>query len=166
VIKVDTPNGEAFYRYNHDGYGEMNDGRRWNWDGKYTGRGRLWALLSGERGQFEIAECGSRNADPRRNGAGQSLCLENARRRLDSVLGFANDGLMIPEQIWDMKEAPAVDEQFIPPLAFGEGTGSATPLAWSMAQFIRLAANLKAGRNLDTPDIVYRRYVSPGNKTR
>ena len=47
VIKVNTPNGEAFYRYNHDGYGEMDDGRRWNWDGKYTGKGRLWVLLCG-----------------------------------------------------------------------------------------------------------------------
>ncbi len=48
VISVKTPNGDGFYRYNHDGYGEMDDGRRWNWDGKYTGKGRLWALLSGE----------------------------------------------------------------------------------------------------------------------
>ena len=54
-IRVQTPNGDAFYRYNHDGYGEMDDGRRWNFDGKYTGKGRLWALLSGERGQYELA---------------------------------------------------------------------------------------------------------------
>src|SRR5207249_1349899 len=54
LIKVDTPNGEGFYRYTHDGYGEMYDGRRWNWDGKYTGKGHLWALLSGERGEYEI----------------------------------------------------------------------------------------------------------------
>src|SRR6185295_8225421 len=55
VIKVETPNGATFYRYSHDGYGEMDDGRRWNFDGKYTGKGRLWALLSGERGQYELA---------------------------------------------------------------------------------------------------------------
>lgn len=156
VIKVDTPNGEAFYRYNHDGYGEMDDGRRWNWDGKYTGKGRLWALLSGERGQYEIAECGLRNADlPSRD-----KCVATAGRRLDAMLGFANEGLMLPEQVWDKKGVPAVDSQFIPELRFGEGTGSATPLAWSMAQFIRLATNLKSGRNLDTPSVVYRRYVS------
>jgi glucoamylase len=47
----------------------------------------------------------------------------------------------------------------MPELKFGKGTGSATPLAWSMGQFIRLATNLKAGRNLDTPQIVYDRYV-------
>jgi glucoamylase len=57
VLKVDMPNGPGFYRYNRDGYGEMYDGRPWNWDLKYTGRGHLWALLSGERGEYEIATC-------------------------------------------------------------------------------------------------------------
>ena len=67
---------------------------------------------------------------------------------------------MIPEQIWDKRDTPKnIDKQFVPELKFGEGTGSATPLAWSMAQFIRLAVNLQAGKNLDTPDVVYNRYV-------
>ena len=155
VIKIDTPNGEGFYRYNHDGYGEMDDGRRWNWDGKYTGKGRLWALLSGERGQYQIADCGIRIADLR----SRNQCMVRAARRLDAMLGFANEGMMIPEQVWDTKSVPTADLQFVPQLKFGEGTGSATPLAWSMAQFIRLAVNLKVSRNLDTPAIVYRRYV-------
>lgn len=67
---------------------------------------------------------------------------------------------MIPEQIWDKPEAPKnIDTQFIPDLKFGEGTGSATPLACSITQFIRLAVNLQAGKNLDTTDVVYNRYV-------
>jgi glucoamylase len=74
------------------------------------------------------------------------------------MLAFANEGMMIPEQIWDMKTGPAATI-YSPAMRFGEGTGSATPLAWSMAQFIRLALNLQAGRNLDTPDVVYNRYV-------
>ena len=137
VIKVETPNGAAFYRYNNDGYGEMDDGRPWNWDGKYTGKGRLWALLAGERGQYELA---------------RGLRAE-AARRLDAMAGFANAGLMIPEQVWDSPRAPR------PEFRFGEGTGSATPLAWSMAQFIRLATNLQEGRNLDTPAAVAARYT-------
>ncbi|HEX8336191.1 MAG TPA: glucan 1,4-alpha-glucosidase [Pyrinomonadaceae bacterium] len=136
VIKVETPHGPGFYRYNHDGYGEMDDGRNWNWDGKYTGKGRLWALLSGERGQYELAS--GRRA--------------SALRRLDTMSGFANAGLMLPEQVWDRAASPR------PWLKFGEGTGSATPLAWSMAQFIRLATNIQEGRNLDTPDLVAARY--------
>jgi glucoamylase len=138
VIKVETPNGATFYRYNHDGYGEMDDGRPWNFDGKYTGKGRLWALLAGERGQYELSL--GRNAD--------------AARRLDAMAGFANAGGMIPEQVWDSPASPA------PWFKFGEGTGSATPLAWSMAQFIRLATNIQEGRNLDTPDLVAARYVA------
>jgi glucoamylase len=134
VIKVETPNGPLWYRYNHDGYGEMDDGRPWNFDGRYTGKGRLWALLAGERGEYELAR-GARAA---------------AARRLDHMLGFANEGLMLPEQVWDMSGGP---------FRIGEGTGSATPLAWTMGQFIRLAVNLEAGRNLETPDIVAARYV-------
>ncbi|HVF43323.1 MAG TPA: glucan 1,4-alpha-glucosidase, partial [Pyrinomonadaceae bacterium] len=137
VLKVETPNGATFYRYNHDGYGELDDGRPWNFDGKYTGKGRLWALLAGERGQYELAL--GRNAD--------------AARRLDAMAGFANAGGMIPEQVWDGPASPA------PWFKFGEGTGSATPLAWAMAQFVRLATNLQEGRNLDTPDIVAARYA-------
>ncbi|MGB8511123.1 MAG: glucan 1,4-alpha-glucosidase, partial [Pyrinomonadaceae bacterium] len=137
VIKVETPNGESWYRYNHDGYGEFDDGRLWNFDGNYTGKGRLWALLAGERGQYELAR-------------GETA---RARTRLDAMQNFANDGLMIPEQIWDSSVSTNTN------FKFGEGTGSATPLAWSMAQFIRLAVNLQEGRNLDTPDIVAARYV-------
>ncbi len=162
VIKVETPNGAGFYRYNHDGYGEMDDGRRWNWDGKYTGKGRLWVLLSGERGEHEIAECWARNKHLRTPRAIQDAirrCTDKAFARLDHMLAFANEGVMIPEQVWDKKEGPKVDSQFSPKLKFGEGTGSATPLAWSMAQFIRLATNLKAGRNLETPQIVFERYA-------
>ena len=136
-IRVDTPHGEAWYRYVRDGYGEMEDGRPWNWDGKYTGKGHLWVLLTGERGQYELAR-------------GE---LGKARKRLDAMLGFANEGLMLPEQVWDKPHGPTRD------FRFGEGTSSATPLCWSMAQFIRLAVNIRERRNLDTPDIVAARYV-------
>jgi glucoamylase len=169
VIKVNTPNGEAFYRYNNDGYGEMDDGRPWNFDGKYTGKGRLWALLAGERGQYELAlavegEKGRKREGEKKNNGQRTTnngreFLVKAKTRLDAMLGFANEGLMIPEQVWDKKEAPKTDSQFSPNLKFGEGTGSATPLAWSMAQFIRLAVNLKESKNLDTPQVVYDRYV-------
>lgn len=160
TIRVKTPNGDAFYRYNHDGYGEMPDGRRWNWDGKYSGKGRLWPLLSGERGEYEIALANVKYSAGKGASPDNDFALSSARLRLENLLGFANDGMMIPEQVWDQKAVPAnVDKQFIPELKFGEGTGSATPLAWSMAQFIRLATDLKAGKNLDTPSIVYDRYV-------
>jgi glucoamylase len=134
MISVKTPVGEAWYRYNHDAYGETPAGG--NYDGR-NGVGRLWTLLTGERGEYEIA----------------ASDLVSARKRLDTMAGFANDGLMIPEQVWDLKISP--DARF----RFGAGTGSATPLAWSMAQFIRLAMNIESGRNLETPKVVLDRYV-------
>ena len=60
--------------------------------------------------------------------------------------------MMIPEQVWDRNESPR------PEFRFGEGTGSATPLAWSMAQFIRLAINIKQGHNVETPTVPAARY--------
>ena len=134
LIKIETPKGPAWYRYNHDAYGERPNGGPY--DGQ-NGAGRLWVLLTGERGQYELAR-GNR---------------ELAQKYLEAMMAFANDGLMLPEQIWDMESSPR------PELRFGRGTGSATPLAWSMAQFIRLAINLQKGRNTETPEVVVARYI-------
>lgn len=134
LIKVETQGGAAWYRYNHDAYGERPDGK--NYDGR-TGVGRLWTLLTGERGEYDVA---------RGNFAA-------ARRRLDAMAAFANDGMMIPEQVWDRKQ------RSLPEFRFGEGTGSATPLAWSMAQFVRLAISIKQGHNVETPNVVAARYL-------
>ncbi len=140
LLKVTTPVGDAWYRYNLDAYGETPQG------GKYDGRngiGRLWTLLTGERGEYELA-------------AGD---VASARKRLDTMAGFANDGLMIPEQVWDRANSPDSS------LRFGVGTGSATPLAWSMAQFIRLAISIERGRNVETPKAVWERYNISHAKT-
>jgi glucoamylase len=134
LIKVETPNGSGWYRYNHDAYGETDSGGKYNGQ---TGRGRLWCLLSGERGQYELAR------------GNHAL----ARHHLEAMMGFANEGMMIPEQVWDQRDIPALG------LRFGKGTGSATPLAWSMAQFIRLAINLQTGNNSDMPAVVATRYA-------
>src|SRR5262249_32622344 len=48
LIRVETPHGPGFYRYNHDGYGEQADGRGY----RDSGVGRLWPLLTGERGEY------------------------------------------------------------------------------------------------------------------
>ncbi len=139
LLKFETPAGSAWYRYNHDAYGETQTG------GKYDGQngvGRLWTLLTGERGEYELA-------------AGD---VERARSLLATMARFANDGYMIPEQVWDVKHPQ--NEAF----KFGKGTGSATPLAWSMAQFIRLAVNIERGRNLETPQVVLDRYVNTPSK--
>ncbi|MFC6975204.1 glycoside hydrolase family 15 protein [Halomicroarcula sp. GCM10025709] len=50
TIRRDTPNGPAWYRYTGDGYGEQADGSPW----RSSGQGRLWPLLTGERGEYEL----------------------------------------------------------------------------------------------------------------
>ena len=126
TIRVETPNGPSFHRYNHDGYGETYFGGPWQGEGI----GRIWPILTGERGEYEIA----RGRD--------------ASVYLDAMLHFANAGGMIPEQVWD-RAAPTPSR-----FAFGEGTGSATPLAWSMAQFIRLVVCSEEKRIVEQPSIV------------
>ena len=136
VIRVKTPKGFAWYRYNHDAYGERDDGGRYD---ARAGRGRLWTLLTGERGEYELAR-------------GDKA---SARKLLDTLMSFANRGGMMPEQVWDKPFSPSAE------FRFGEGTGSATPLAWATAQLIRMILNLQEGRNLETPDIVAARYIKP-----
>ena len=130
TIRVKTPNGSAFYRYNHDGYGETWFGGPW----LGTGVGRLWTLLAGERGEYAVA----RGADP-------TPYLQAMRR-------FANDGGMIPEQVWD-RATPGTGG-----FAFGAGTGSATPLVWSMGQFLRLAVDAQEKRIVEQPAVVARHF--------
>ncbi len=144
TIRVETPNGPSFHRYNDDGYGEQGDdptdslpeGAPWGKDGDTSGQGRLWPLLTGERGEYELL---AGNADP--------------AALLDAMAGFANSGRMIPEQVWDRPNPTRFGWEF------GEGTGSATPLSWSMAQFVRLAWGISAGEPVETPTVVRDRYT-------
>jgi len=126
TIRVETPNGPSFRRYNHDGYGDTVFGGAWQGEGI----GRLWPIFTGERGEYEIA----RGRD--------------ATVYLQAMLHFANEGGMIPEQVWDRAES--TESKFV----FGSGTGSATPLAWSMAQFIRLVVCAEEKRIVEQPEVV------------
>ncbi|MFC7075316.1 glycoside hydrolase family 15 protein [Haloarcula halophila] len=135
TIRRDTPNGPAWYRYNGDGYGEAADGSPW----QSEGQGRLWPILTGERGEYEL----------RRGTDSGEL---SPRTLLSTMAGFANEGRMIPEQVWDRDEPTEYG------WAFGEGTGSATPLSWSMAQYVRLAHGIDAGEPVETPAIVAERF--------
>jgi glucoamylase len=137
-LAVDTPNGRFWHRADFDGYGEQLNGQPWNSfppDTRAT-RGRAWPIFSGERGEYQLAAGGTANA------------------QLAAMAGAANDGGMMPEQVWD-DQAPSGSPGFPP----GEGTLSATPLAWSHAQFVRLAWSIDAGRPVEQPSIVACRYA-------
>lgn len=143
VLKYDTQNGPVWYRYNHDGYGEKTDGSPY--DG--TGKGRPWPVLIGERGEYEIALTKLSSGTRPENVYGSTALL----RALESC---ANEGLMIPEQIWDDEPQP----QFH--LKPGYGTGSATPLAWAMAQYLRLSKCIESSRIVEMPEGVEKRYIT------
>lgn len=151
-LGVDTPNGEFWHRYNDDGYGESLDGGPF---GNNDGVGRLWPIFAGERGEYELAR-GELTGDV-------AAARAAAMKRLDAIANTANDGLMLPEQVWDDNPPSGTDG-----LLQGTGTGSATPLGWTHAQFIRLAWSIDAGRPVETPSLVSCRYGGPcrnGNAT-
>lgn len=144
-LGVPTARGLFWHRASFDGYGEKLDGSPWDYglpDGSLITRGRAWPLLNGERGEYQIA-------------AGQ---LATSRAQLTTMANAAGPGYMLPEQVWD-NQPPAGQPGFTP----GTPTTSATPLAWTHAQYIRLAWNVQAGKLLEQPDIVAARYGgSPG----
>jgi glucoamylase len=131
-LAVHTPNGTYWHRYQHDGYGEFPNGDPWF----LAGRGRAWPLLAGERGEYELA-------------AGHG-----ATAQLRAVAASGNDGLLLPEQVWDVPNDPTRWG-----FREGEGTLSATPLAWTHAIFVRLALSIAAGHPVETPEIVACRYT-------
>jgi glucoamylase len=144
-LGLDTPNGEFWHRYNHDGYGESLTGRPF---GNNDGVGRLWPIFAGERGEYELA-AGELSGNV-------AAARAAAMKRLDAMANTANDGLMLPEQVWD-DNPPAGTDGRLP----GTGTGSATPLGWTHAQFIRLAWSIDAGRPVEQPNLVSCRYGGP-----
>ncbi|MBV8784132.1 MAG: glycosyl hydrolase [Gammaproteobacteria bacterium] len=130
LLKVDTPSGPCWHRYNEDGYGEHDDGSAY--DG--TGRGRPWPLLTGERGHYELAA----GRDP--------------LPYLEAMTRMASAGGMLPEQIWDGAAIPARG------LRPGRPTGAAMPLVWAHAEFLKLAASRLLQRPFDRPAAVWERY--------
>jgi glucoamylase len=137
ILRVETPAGPAWRRYNGDGYGEHADGSPF--DG--TGIGRPWPLLTGERAHFELA-------------AGRP---GEARRLGRALEAFANEGGLLPEQIWDAPDLP--ERQ----LFLGRPAGSAMPLVWAHAEYVKLLRSLRDGRVFDTPPQTVERY-GKGNR--
>jgi glucoamylase len=133
LLKVETPFGPAWHRYNDDGYGEHENGSAF--DG--TGVGRAWPLLTGERAHYELA-------------AGRR---DNSLRLLAALEGFANEGSLISEQVWDAVDIPEAE------LFCGRPSGSAMPLVWAHAEYIKLRRSLHDGNLFDRPPQPLERYV-------
>jgi glucoamylase len=131
VLKHDLPQGPAWRRYNYDGYGPKDDGSAF--DG--AGTGRSWPLLSGERGHYELAA----GRDP-------LPCLK-------ALENFANEGGMLPEQVWDGPDLPQAR------MFRGVQAGSAMPLCWAHGEYISLVKSRQTKQVIDVIPAVYERYV-------
>ncbi len=124
VLRVECPQGPCWRRYNHDGYGEQNGG------GPFLtyGQGRAWPLLTGERAHYELAA--GRNVQP----------------FLHALEGFASKGGMLPEQVWDERRSLQTTAG---PVVLGAPAGSAMPLAWAHAEYLKLVRSVHDGRVFD-----------------
>jgi glucoamylase len=131
VLKFDTKSGALWRRYPHDGYGQNDDGSAY--DG--TGVGRSWPLLAGERAHYEIA-------------AGRDV-----ESFIQTMEACSSNGGPIPEQIWDGEDNPSSH------LLNGAPTGSAMPLAWAHAEYLKILRSVKDKVVFDLIPAVSARYV-------
>ena len=129
-------------RYGVDGYGEdVKTGANYGADGRMRPgqRGRVWPIFTGERGHYALALAGlSGRPDP----AALKRIRDTYVRAMEL---FANEGLLIPEQVWDGVGADS-------PHGYtrGKGTDSATPLAWSHAEYVKLLRSVSDGQVWDS----------------
>ena len=138
VLKRELPQGPGWLRYNWDGYGQRPDGGPFQgW-----GQGRVWPLLTGERAHYELA-------------AGKDIAaLINTYER------FSTCGQMLPEQVWDETDLPNTS------MRLGEPAGSAVPLVWAHAEYLKLLRSALDGKVFDRIDPVYERYCKPEGRGR
>jgi glucoamylase len=140
LLKVDLPQGPGWRRYNLDGYGEREDGRPFNG----VGIGRAWPLLAGERAHYALA-------------AGRRAEAESL---LATIEAQTSPGGLIPEQVWDGPPIPSRG------LAPGEPSGSAMPLVWAHAEYVKLVRSLADGAVFDMPPHTVRRYAQGKQQAR
>ncbi len=132
-LKIETPFGDCWRRYNHDGYGQRKDGS----DFDHWGQGRAWPILTGERAHFEFS------------GGKDVSSFITALERFSSIGG------MMPEQIWDHDDLPSEG------MYFGRSAGSAQPLVWAHSEYIKLLRSVTEGRVFDRISVVEDRYAVP-----
>ncbi|MBZ5539979.1 MAG: glucan 1,4-alpha-glucosidase [Acidobacteriia bacterium] len=138
VLKVETPSGPCWRRYNHDGYGQREDGSSFDeW-----GKGRAWPLLTGERAHYEFS-------------AGRDV-----KPFIRAIESFASATGLLPEQVWDQPDRP---EAY---MFLGQPTGSAMPLMWAHAEYIKLLRSVSDGQVFDLLPDVASRYSTNRKKRR
>jgi glucoamylase len=133
ILRRELPQGPGFRRYNHDGYGNHQDGAPFDtW-----GQGACWPLLTGERAHYELA-------------AGRDVSA-----LIRTIEGFCSEGGMLPEQVWDRDDLRTCG------MRRGRPSGSAMPLVWAHAEYVKLLRSATDKRVFDCYDVVAARYAKP-----
>ena len=96
---------------------------------------------TGERGHHELA-------------AGRDVTSH-----IRAMESFASCGGMLPEQVWDEPDRPEVS------MYFGRFAGSAMPLMWVHAEYIKLLRSVADGRVFDLIPAVADRYRNGSGRT-
>jgi glucoamylase len=163
VLESQTASGPGWHRYGikadgaTDGYGDCYapdpttcspTGEPWFTHS--VGSGHLWPLLTGERAEQDI-----QSGD---TAAASGLAVDF--QRMTWGLGY------VPEQVWEDPDTPASPFGTDPTTASigftnGKAAGSAAPLIWGQAQYLRLVLDLQAGTLIDQPQITRARYLDP-----
>jgi glucan 1,4-alpha-glucosidase len=167
VLLSPTPSGPGWHRYgvaddgSTDGYGDCYEPGPTEcspngapWYGKFVGSGHTWPLLSGERAEQDL----------------QTGDISDAVSLLESMQAMSSGLGLVPEQVWDDPDVPASPYGSNPATASigfttGKPAGSAAPLVWAQAQYLRLVQDLGARALVDQPEITTERYVAHGPPT-
>ena len=163
-VRYEFENGRVGWRrYGNDGYGEDGEmGTNYHEieGGNTPGqRGRVWPFFSGERAHYEVGELQAIKAKYLPNHPEVQRVEYSIRMLAASMEAFANEGLSLPEQVWDNVGSNPFG------YAFGQGTNSATPLAWTHAEYIKLLRSKMDGAVWDRYSIVEDRYADrPANQ--
>ena len=131
-VRYDVGGAPAWRRYGNDGYGEnMETGGNYGVGGMTPGqRGRLWPIFTGERGHYELARALA-------DGASEADIRALRETYVAGLERMANEGYLLSEQVWDGVGDPTA-HRYRP----GQSTNSATPLAWSHAEYLKLLRSL------------------------
>jgi glucoamylase len=164
VIESQTASGPGWHRYgiaasgSSDGYGDcyvpdITDCSPTGapWFPTATGSGHPWPLLDGERAEQDL----------------QTGDVSGAVRLLETMQNMTSGIGLVPEQAWEDPDTPASPYGSDPATASigfanGKAAGSASPLIWAQAQYLRLVKDLQAGSLADRPAVTAGRYVSNG----
>ncbi len=134
TFQGETGSYPGWRRYGNDGYGEDEvSGANYGESGQNSSgqRGRVWPFFTGERGHYEIAA-----ATQSENGMSDATRSQLKNTYVKAMELFANEGMMLPEQVWD--GVGVNTKEYVT----GEGTNSATPLAWTHAEYVKLVRSL------------------------